>query len=95
LSAHARYGVPNVAPAVGMPATVCIGSDRYPATVSAVLQFGGRRRLSILVQIDGDATGGCERYVASREQQGVYDAADGCGRRAYVGRADSYRDPHA
>jgi hypothetical protein len=87
------YGVPNVAPEIGMPATVCIYNDRYPAKVTGILRPRGRRRLRIFVRIDGpeDTHYG---YVASREQPGVYDALDGFGRRAYVGRADSYLDPH-
>ncbi len=94
MSAHARYGIPNVAPVVGMPATVCIGSDRYPAIVTAVAGSSITRPLSIALCLRG-GDGTIARYVASREQQGVYDDADGNGRRAYVGRADSYRDPHA
>jgi hypothetical protein len=88
------YGVPYVAPAVGMAATVCIGSDRYPATVTGVVRpRDGRGKLRIVVRLDGtedtDTT-----YIQSREQEGVYNATDRSGRRAYVGRADSYLDPH-
>ena len=94
MSAPARYGVPNVLPAVGMPATVCIGSDRYPAKVTVVMHPRGRDRMTLYVQIDGDTFGGSDMYVASREQQGIYELADVGGRFVYVGRADSYRDPH-
>lgn len=89
---RAPYGIAPVAPVVGMPATVCIGSDTYAARVTDVVPARGRRRQSVWIRMD-HSPDVQSRFVPSRAQPGIWDDAGNTGRRAYLGAAHTYRDP--
>lgn len=85
------FGIDPVAPVVGMPATVCIGTDTYAARVVDVIPARGRRRVAVFLALADDPADS-SRYVPSHTQSGVWHSVHGC-RRAYLGAARTYRDP--
>lgn len=85
------FGIDPVAPIVGMPATICIGTDTYAARVVDVIPARGRRRVAVFLAFADDPANS-SRYVPSRVQSGLWHSVHGC-RRAYLGAARTYRNP--
>lgn len=95
---------------VGMPATLCIGSDRYPATVRSVSYFKSGARVgevrSVIVQQDSvSVVGGTWpdlEYSFAPDPNGAIHLffADRNGRlnnssmRLTIGERRRYNDPH-
>lgn len=93
-------------PEVGAPATMVVGSDRYPATVVDVLTFKTGKKAgelrAVIVQWDSyKAVGGVWpdlEYEFDRNFDGritqINTDAKGRLRGVYIGRRDRYNDPH-
>ena len=95
----------HLIPVVDMGATVCIGSDRYPAEIVRVSESGKTFWIRYVnyIAVSGCSNCGSATYEFSREHGAVYEIpirkTNGGwmmkgGNRVWIGTQERYHDPH-